>query len=106
MGYTKLLIKRLPESPPAEGHGFVGREGLVPTAVSTVNGVTCRVSPLCAHMHAVLNWNDQELTWDCPAHGSRYAADGTLLEGPAVRGLPLRPLGAVEVTQMVASAAP
>ncbi len=86
-GYTKLLLSRLPDSPPEEGHGIVGREGLVPTAVSTVNGVTCRVSPICAHMRAVVNWNDQEQSWDCPAHGSRYDADGTLLEGPAVRNL-------------------
>jgi glycine/D-amino acid oxidase-like deaminating enzyme len=89
-GYTKLLLSRLPDGPPDEGHGIVGRTGLVPTAVSTVNGVTCQVSPICAHLRAVVNWNDQERTWDCPAHGSRYDADGTLLEGPATRNLNLR----------------
>ena len=29
-----------------------------------------------------------ERSWDCPLHGSRFAADGTLLEGPAVSDLP------------------
>ena len=89
-GYTKLLLSPLPAGPPDEGQGIVGRDGLVPTAVSTVNGVTCRVSPICAHLRAVVTWNDQELTWDCPAHCSRYDADGTLLEGPATHDLRVR----------------
>jgi hypothetical protein len=25
--------------------------------------------------------------WECPLHGSRFAPDGTLLEGPATRNL-------------------
>ncbi|MBB1501927.1 hypothetical protein J4N02_00690 [Propioniciclava sp. MC1595] len=33
--------------------------------------------------------NDAELSWDCPLHGSRFAADGTRLEGPAVEDLAL-----------------
>lgn len=36
----------------------------------------------CTHMTTELNFNDAEKTWDCPAHGGRFAIDGTLLEGP------------------------
>ncbi len=36
----------------------------------------------CTHMTTELNFNDAEKTWDCPAHGGRFATDGTLLEGP------------------------
>lgn len=37
----------------------------------------------CTHMTTELNFNSAENTWDCPAHGGRYAAiDGKLLEGP------------------------
>lgn len=43
--------------------------------------------PLCTHLGGVLVPNDTEETWDCPLHGSRFAADGTVLEGPAVRSL-------------------
>jgi glycine/D-amino acid oxidase-like deaminating enzyme len=89
-GYAKALRGLLPVDPPDEGNGVVGREGLLPTGASTVNGVACKVSVVCPHQHAVLSWNDQEHSWDCPAHGSRFAADGTLLEGPATRNLRLR----------------
>src|SRR5699024_10664288 len=72
---------------PAEGTGCVVRRGLHPTAVSTVDGVTRTVSALCPHLGGILRWNDEELSWDCPLHGSRFAADGELLEGPATHDL-------------------
>jgi len=34
-----------------------------------------------------VNWNDADNDWECPLHGSRFAPDGTLLEGPATRDL-------------------
>ncbi len=86
-GYGRALATSLPDAPPAEGDGVVGRSGLRPTAVSTVDGVTCELSAICSHLAAVVTWNDAEKSWDCPAHGSRFAADGTRLEGPAIRDL-------------------
>jgi len=52
-------------------------------------GAPC-VSRVCPHLGAVVRWNDQEQSWDCPAHGSRFGPDGTLLEGPATEGLARR----------------
>ncbi|MCV7169047.1 FAD-dependent oxidoreductase [Mycobacterium manitobense] len=52
-----------------------------------VNGVEHRVSPVCPHLGGIVNWNDADEAWECPLHGSRFAPDGTLLEGPATRGL-------------------
>lgn len=49
-----------------------------------------RVSRVCPHLGGVVRWNEQEQSWDCPVHGSRFGPDGTLLEGPATKDLPRR----------------
>ncbi|WP_406276083.1 FAD-dependent oxidoreductase [Nocardia sp. NBC_00881] len=72
---------------PAEGGGSVERHGLRPTATCTVDGTTTRLSAVCPHLYGIVHWNDAERTWDCPLHGSRFAPDGTLLEGPATKPL-------------------
>ncbi len=51
----------------------------------TVSSTVCR---RCARTWAgIVNWNDADEAWECPLHGSRFAPDGTLLEGPATRNL-------------------
>ncbi len=43
----------------------------------------------CTHLGTELNFNTSEKTWDCPAHGGRFATDGKLLEGPPKNPLPV-----------------
>ncbi|EKF25540.1 rieske domain protein [Mycolicibacterium hassiacum DSM 44199] len=54
---------------------------------AVVDGREYRVSPVCPHLGGIVTWNDADEAWECPLHGSRFAPDGTLLEGPATRGL-------------------
>lgn len=86
-GWLGSEARALPDEPPAEGSGVVGRLGARPAARSTVDGRSCTVSAKCTHLGGVLAWNDQERSWDCPLHGSRFAASGQVLEGPAVTDL-------------------
>lgn len=81
-------------TPSAEsGHPAPDRGGVVSgppwhlTARSIVDGETRTVSPVCPHLGGIVNWNDADNAWECPLHGSRFAPDGTLLEGPATRDL-------------------
>jgi len=87
-GWAQGALRPLPEEDPGEGEGFVGAYDKEPTAVSTVDGTTCRLSAVCTHLGGIVSWNSAERSWDCPLHGSRFAADGRLLEGPAVEDLP------------------
>jgi glycine/D-amino acid oxidase-like deaminating enzyme/nitrite reductase/ring-hydroxylating ferredoxin subunit len=51
------------------------------------SGAVHAVSPVCTHALCIVHWNGAEKSWDCPCHGSRFAIDGGVLEGPAVKAL-------------------
>ena len=70
------------------GHGAVVRDGLRKLAIYVdEDGTAHRFSALCPHLGCVVQWNSTEATWDCPCHGSRFAIDGSVLNGPAPSGL-------------------
>lgn len=48
------------------------------------------VSARCTHLGCLVAFNRAERAWECPCHGSRFAPDGQILQGPAVRPLEQR----------------
>jgi glycine/D-amino acid oxidase-like deaminating enzyme/nitrite reductase/ring-hydroxylating ferredoxin subunit len=56
------------------------------------DGTLVAVSPRCTHLGCQVNWNAAERSWDCPCHGSRFAPDGDVLQGPAVHRLERKPI--------------
>jgi glycine/D-amino acid oxidase-like deaminating enzyme/nitrite reductase/ring-hydroxylating ferredoxin subunit len=73
----------------APGEGAVLRQGLHKVAVwRDPQGALHAHSAICPHLGCVVHFNRAESSWDCPCHGSRFAAaDGARLNGPADRGL-------------------
>lgn len=72
----------------APGEGRLLRHGLRQVAAARDEDGTLHVlSARCTHLGCIVAWNDAEKSWDCPCHGSRFATDGTVLEGPATAPL-------------------
>ena len=84
-GWAQALVDG--HGDPEPGEGVVRREGAKVVATANVDGRLCKVSGVCPHLGGVLTWNPAEKSWDCPLHGSRFDADGNVLEGFATRGL-------------------
>ena len=68
--------------------GGILRDGLSRIAVYRgKDGQVIRRSAVCTHVGCIVHWNDFEKCWDCPCHGSQFAPDGQVLNGPAVTPL-------------------
>jgi glycine/D-amino acid oxidase-like deaminating enzyme/nitrite reductase/ring-hydroxylating ferredoxin subunit len=62
------------------------------------DGTLVALSGRCTHLGCAVAFNDDEQSWDCPCHGSRFGLDGGVLQGPAVT-----PLERVEIADADAS---
>jgi len=51
------------------------------------DGTLTALSARCTHLACTVAFNDDERSWDCPCHGSRFDLDGSVMQGPATRPL-------------------
>jgi len=88
----RIRARRRPaDALPDPGCGVVvHREGATVAIARSADGRVHAVDAACTHLGCIVGFNDADQTWDCPCHGSRFALDGTVLDGPATH--PLRPI--------------
>ena len=65
------------------------RPQLAVNAFESAIGLLTPTSPRCPHLGCALKYNRAEHTWDCPCHGSRFTADGKLIDNPATDDIKL-----------------
>lgn len=79
--------KNVPKDMPSESARIV-QQGIKKIALyCDAQGKEHALSAICPHLGCVVGWNEYEKTWDCPCHGSRFAVDGHVINGPANAGL-------------------
>ena len=78
---------KLHHIPPGHG-GIVQWNGRKTGVFHREDGTYYFVSPRCPHMGCQLTWNQAELSWDCPCHGSRFNYNGKRLDPPSAKNLP------------------
>ncbi len=72
----------------AAGEGGIMRDGLHKVAIyKDLDGQVIRRTAVCTHVGCQVKWNPFERCWDCPCHGSQFAPDGQVLNGPAIKPL-------------------
>lgn len=71
---------------PGDG-AILKQRGEAIAAYRDTSGRLHEMSAKCTHLGCTVQWNAFEGCWDCPCHGSQFAADGTALNGPAIKPL-------------------
>ncbi len=67
--------------------GIVEYDGQKVGVYKNNEGKAFIVSTKCTHLGCQLHWNADDLTWDCPCHGSRFDYKGRLIGGPSTKDL-------------------
>lgn len=63
---------------------------LLVNSVETIKNMFLITPKRCTHLGCALKWNEQEHSWDCACHGSRYEENGKILNNPAQKDLTIQ----------------
>lgn len=84
--FEKGDIKTVEELKPGQG-AIAKINGKKLALYKDEHGTLHAYSAVCTHLGCVVHWNAVEKSFDCPCHGSRFTAEGHVVNGPALKGL-------------------
>ncbi len=79
---TTSHVDSVSEIPPGSG-AVVRLAGERSAVYRDEHGAVHALSAVCTHLGCIVAFNDAEVAWECPCHGSRFAIDGSVIQGPA-----------------------
>ncbi|MER8388853.1 FAD-dependent oxidoreductase [Mesorhizobium sp. M0166] len=85
-GRSQSIVSSTHDIAPGMG-GVIVRGDEKIAAWRDTEGALQAVSATCTHKGCTVTWNNADHTWDCPCHGSIFAADGSVIHGPARKPL-------------------
>lgn len=62
---------------------FTSKNGKSLAIYKDENGIKHTIHNKCPHFGCSLIFNEEEKTWDCPCHSSRFDVDGKCIKGPS-----------------------
>jgi Rieske Fe-S protein len=85
-GDSQSMVAGVDDIPPGQGGVIIKGEEKI-AVYKDASGQPHFLSARCTHKGCIVTWNNADGTWDCPCHGSVFAADGTVLHAPARKNL-------------------
>lgn len=82
--HLKITRDKLKDIEPGKA-GIIMRDGQKMGVYRDHDDKYYAISTKCPHLGCSLEWNQNELTWDCPCHGSRFDYKGNIINNPAMR---------------------
>jgi len=86
-----VLDKKHPCSELLSPSRSIMHPSLLVNSAKAVANILRPTAPRCTHMGCALKYNSAEHTWDCACHGSRFDADGKVIDNPATDDLKKKP---------------
>ena len=68
---------------------YIAKNGIILIRIATGNTASSflAVSSVCPHAGSTVEYNNTKSSFLCAAHGSTFSSDGSLVSGPAAKGL-------------------
>lgn len=79
----QILGRQNPYAPAFDPSRSILHLQLAANAGESMLNLLTPTAPRCPHLGCALKYNEQEHTWDCPCHGSRFSETGKRFDNPA-----------------------